>query len=355
MNTVVKRIDKDMASKKECEKEFFEACDILRKGGLVAFPTETVYGLGADALNPEASSKIYAAKGRPSDNPLIVHIGDVGALNVLCREVPETAWTLAEKFWPGPLTMILKKSGVVPDTTTGGLDTVAVRFPNHPVALGLLRCSGIYIAAPSANTSGKPSPTIAEHVFHDLNGKIDYIIDGGEVGIGIESTIIDLTGDSPTILRPGYITPKMFADVIGKVGLDKAILRENMDKGYKPKAPGMKYKHYAPSGELTIVEGRMQDVVDKINTLVKNKYYEGKKAGVIATSETAPLYECGIVRTIGSRSDKLSISRGLYRTLREFDEMNVEYIYTEAFTEDEFGASIMNRLLKAAGYKVIQV
>lgn len=357
METIVKKIDEKVMQydTEEYLCEFSEAAQILRKGGLVAFPTETVYGLGGDALNKDASMKIYGAKGRPSDNPLIVHICDVDALNELCVEIPDDAWKLAKRFWPGPLTMILKKSDKVPSQTTGGLDTVAVRFPNHPVALGLLKESGVYIAAPSANTSGKPSPTLASHVEHDLGGKIEYIIDGGEVGIGIESTIIDLTSEVPTILRPGYITKKMLLEVLDNVEYDKAILIENKDKGLAPKAPGMKYKHYAPRAELTIVEGNVQDVIEKINTLVKNMWHEGISCGIIATTQTKDKYVCDNIRVVGSRDDELSISKGLYKTLREFDEMNVEYIYTESFSNDEFGTSIMNRLLKAAGYNIIHV
>lgn len=351
MDTIVKKIE----DVNDAGAVYEQAGEILKKGGLVAFPTETVYGLGGDALNPKASGKIYAAKGRPSDNPLIVHICDVDALNELCVDIPESAWRLAEKFWPGPMTLILKKSAIVPKETTGGLDTVAVRLPNHPVALSLIRKSGVYIAAPSANTSGKPSPTIAEHVIHDLSGKIDMIIDGGEVGIGIESTIIDLTGEEPVILRPGYITPAMVKDIVGEIGFDKAILCENKDKGFVPKAPGMKYKHYAPSGDLMIVEGNMEDVVDKINLMVKNKCNAGAKCGVIATAQTCNLYECDNIRVVGDRNDELTISKGLYRTLREFDELDIQYIFAESFSGDEFGTSIMNRLLKAAGYNIISV
>lgn len=223
-----------------------KAGEILKSGGLVAFPTETVYGLGGDALNPEASAKIYAAKGRPSDNPLIVHIADMEALKVLASEVPEKAKLLADRFWPGPLTMIMPKSDAVPYATTGGLDTVAIRMPSHPTAYELIRSSGVYIAAPSANTSGRPSPTTAQHVYEDLNGRIDMIIDSGKVDIGLESTIVDLTGEIPTILRPGYITRAMLEEVVGPVTIDKAILAEHEDPNLRPKAPGMKYKHYAP-------------------------------------------------------------------------------------------------------------
>lgn len=355
METIIKKISKNNVKDKEAKDIFKEAALVLKNGGLVAFPTETVYGLGADALNPEASAKIYAAKGRPSDNPLIVHIGYIEDLYKLCKEIPDNALKLVEKYWPGPLTIVLKKDDIVPNETTGGLDTVAIRMPDHEVALELIRKSGIYLAAPSANISGKPSPTQAEHVIHDMRGKIDYIIDGGEVGIGIESTIVDFTSNIPTILRPGYITLEMVEEVVDEACVDKAILKENKDMGFKPKAPGMKYKHYAPYGELTIVEGEVDSVVDKINTLVENKYNEKVTVGVIATEETAHLYKCGIVRTIGSMEDELSISRGLYRVLREFDELEVEYIYTEAFTQKGFSDAIMNRLLKAAGYKVISV
>lgn len=352
METIIQKINDEFDNYIE---QFEEASKVLNSGGLVAFPTETVYGLGGDGLNPLAAGKIYAAKGRPSDNPLIIHICDVSGLEVLCENVPDIAYKIAEKFWPGPLTMVLKKSSIVPKETTGGLDTVAIRFPDHKVALGLLEKSGVYIAAPSANTSGKPSPTLAQHVKHDLDGKIEYILDGGEVGIGIESTIIDLTSDVVTILRPGYITPAMLKEVVDEVKFDDAILLENKDKGFTPKAPGMKYKHYAPSAQLTIVEGNVQDVVDKINAMVKNRCIDGAKCGIIATTQTKSLYECDIVKVIGSRDDELSISKGLYKTLREFDDMDVDYIYTESFSDDEFGTSIMNRLLKAAGYHVVNV
>ena len=252
METKIIKISEDDVS----EDKFREAGQIIRDGGLVAFATETVYGLGADALNKEASAKIYAAKGRPSDNPLIVHIADVKALDELAKDVDEKTRMLAEAFWPGPLTMIVNKSDIVPYSITGGLDTVAIRMPNHRVALGLIKASGRYIAAPSANTSGRPSTTKAEHVIEDLNGKIDMIIDSGAVKIGLESTIVDMTSKVPTILRPGYITREALSDVIGEVEVDKAITEGGMvSKDVVPKAPGMKYRHYAPKAALTIVEG----------------------------------------------------------------------------------------------------
>lgn len=329
------------------------AANMIREGGLVAFPTETVYGLGGDAMDPSASRKIYKAKGRPSDNPLIVHIAEFSQLEAIVREVPENARLLAEKFWPGPLTMILYKNDCIPYETTGGLDTVAIRMPNHPVALALLRESDRLIAAPSANTSGRPSPTTAIHVWEDLQGKIDVILDGGEVGIGIESTIVDLTGDIPVILRPGFITQEMLSDVLGKVKMDPGIANENQD--ITPKAPGMKYRHYAPKAELTLVEGELSKVVDKINTFVDEATAQGKKVGIIATEETKALYPNGQVVSIGSRSDEEQVAHYLYQVLRQFDEMQVDLIYSESFACAGVGQAIMNRLLKAAGNKRISV
>ena len=332
-----------------------KAGDILKKGGLVAFPTETVYGLGGDALSPAASAKIYAAKGRPSDNPLIVHIADQGALELLAREVPETAKRLADHFWPGPLTMILPKSDLVPRETTGGLDTVAIRMPSHPAAYELIRSSGIYIAAPSANTSGRPSPTTAAHVMEDLDGRIDMVIDGGKVEIGLESTIIDLTGDIPTILRPGYITKKQLEAVIGHVEVDPAIITGNYDPNLRPKAPGMKYRHYAPKGELTIVEGGREDVAMVINHLTAENDAAGLKTAVIASEENMDLYRAAQVINIGSRAHETEVAANLYDVLRRMDEMEIDRIYAESFAGEGIGTAIMNRLLKAAGHRVLHV
>lgn len=335
--------------------ELDEAASVLKKGGLVAFPTETVYGLGGDALRPEASRKIYAAKGRPSDNPLIVHIATMKQLEKISRNIPEAAYRLAEQFWPGPLTMVLQKSELVPFETTGGLDTVAVRMPVHPAALALIRESDVMIAAPSANTSGRPSPTRAEHVAEDLNGKIDMILDGGPVSIGIESTIVDLTGEIPTILRPGYITKQMLEDVLGTVETDKAILEENKDKNLRPKAPGMRYRHYAPKGELTIYEGSQEKVVEAINAAAKKAVLEGKKTGIIATEESKGLYKYGEIKTIGTLKDEETIARGLYEVLRELDAGGVEVIFGESYASDGLGQAIMNRLLKAAGQRLVKI
>ena len=330
-----------------------EAGGILKDGGLVAFPTETVYGLGGNALDEQAAEKIYAAKGRPSDNPLIVHIAEFEALNKIAAEIPEEAKMLADAFWPGPLTMIFQKTDLVPMGTTGGLNTVAVRMPDHPVALALIRAAGGYIAAPSANTSGRPSPTCAAHVQEDLDGRIEMILDGGPVGIGLESTIVDLSEGVPTILRPGYINQQMLEEVIGKTEIDRAILSD--DSGIKPKAPGMKYRHYAPKASLTIVEGEQEKVTAKINELLKEGEAAGEKIGVIASTETAADYLGGIVRTIGSRSDELSISRHLFGILRDFDTLQVDRIYSESFETPQMGQAIMNRLMKAAGHQVMEV
>ena len=345
---------KTIIARGDDEKGIIKAAEILKNGGLVAFPTETVYGLGADALNEEAAAKIYAAKGRPSDNPLIVHIADTKAVYELASEVPEKAVMLMEAFWPGPLTIILNKKKIVPNGTTGGLDTVAIRMPSHPVAMKLIKESGVYIAAPSANTSGRPSPTLAGHVIEDMNGRIDMILDGGAVGIGIESTIVDLTGEIPTILRPGYITKKMLESIIGQVEIDKAIIEP--DPNLRPKAPGMKYTHYAPKGEVTIVECETDDkkVIEMINSLVAKKNEQGYKTAVIATKDNAPYYKCENVLIVGEADKGVTISSNLYAILRKCDTIGAEYIYSEALNQNELGGAIMNRLLKAAGHRVIK-
>ena len=329
-----------------------EAGRLIAAGELVAFPTETVYGLGGDALHPEAAKKIYAAKGRPSDNPLIVHIAEFSDLERVARTVPQAARKLADAFWPGPLTMIVWKSDAVPMATTGGMDTVAVRMPNHPVALDLIRKSGCLIAAPSANTSGRPSPTEASHVAEDLSGKIAMIVDGGPVGIGIESTIIDLTEPQPMVLRPGYITPQMLSEVLGEeVILDPGIIAA--DDTRKPKAPGMKYKHYAPKADMVIVDGPSSAVIAEINAQVRRKQQAGQKVAVIATEETRASYDADVILSMGSRADEDAIAQHLYKILRACDELHVTAIYSESFQTPRIGQAIMNRLLKAAGHTVI--
>ena len=328
------------------------AGQIIKEGGLVAFPTETVYGLGGDALNPDSSRKIYAAKGRPSDNPLIVHIAEMEALEPICAQIPEEMRKLAEAFWPGPLTMIVPKTDRVPKETTGGLDTVAIRMPDHAAALALIRAAGGYIAAPSANASGRPSPTLAGHVMEDLQGRIEMILDGGEVGIGVESTIVDLTGEVPTILRPGYVTEEMLQRVLGEVQTDPTLMQKV--EGGRPKAPGMRYRHYAPKGILSLVEGEAGEVTARINALVSEAAAQGSRTGVLCTEESIGQYRADVVRSLGSREDMRSIALHLYRALREFDTEGVETIYAESFSRDGFGQAVMNRLLKAAGYTIIK-
>ena len=351
MHTQIIKIDRN-----DKEPDFGDAIDIIRNGGLVAFPTETVYGLGGDATNKEASRKIYAAKGRPSDNPLIVHIHDFSELEMIASEVPDEARKLNEAFWPGPLTMIVRKNDLIPYETTGGLDTVAVRMPSHPIARTFLTESNVMIAAPSANTSGRPSPTKASHVIEDLSGKIDCIIDGGPCDIGLESSIIDLSTDTPTILRPGYINKEMFEKALGReVAIDPGIIDANANKFIRPKAPGMKYRHYAPKGNLIVIEGKSENVISKINELASRSVADGKKTGIIATEETKDRYRADIVETIGDRDDEYSIARNLYSVLRDFDDKNVESIFSESFETPNIGMAIMNRLLKAAGHQVIKV
>ena len=328
-----------------------KAGDILKAGGLVAFPTETVYGLGGNALDPQASMKIYAAKGRPSDNPLIVHIAELEQLEKITTEIPEGAKILAEKYWPGPLTMILPKADIVPRETTGGLDSVAVRFPSDRIAQELIKAGGGFVAAPSANTSGRPSPTMAEHVEEDLGDAIDMIIDGGQVGIGLESTIVDFTEEVPVVLRPGYISLEMLQETLGDVRMDKGLLIT--DSSVHPKAPGMKYRHYAPKADLSIIEGNEEDVVACINHLTDEAVAKGLKVGVIATDETKARYVHADVLSIGSREEEETIAHHLYEVLRDFDDDRVDVIYSEAFYTPKMGQAIMNRLLKAAGHKII--
>lgn len=351
MKTDIIKIDKNDIKEEQIEK----AANIIRREGLVAFPTETVYGLGANAFSEEAAGKIYAAKGRPSDNPLIVHIGDLKMVDRLAREVSTDARKVMEAFWPGPFTVVLKKLPEVPSGTTGGLDTVAIRMPDHPIALALINQADIGIAAPSANLSGRPSPTLAEHVIEDLSGQIDMIIDGGPVGIGIESTILDLTGEIPTILRPGFITKAMIEACLGKdIITDPAIIGESTDQA--PKAPGMKYKHYSPKGDLILVMGDSNRVAAKIDELASEKIRAGYRVGIIATEETAALYQNkAMIKTIGTRQNEQSISASLYRILRECDQDNLQFIFSEGFAGGNFGAAIMNRMLKAAGNHIIEV
>ena len=354
MKTIVVTLDKEHPD----GEAILRAGEIIKAGGLVAFPTETVYGLGGDALNPESSRKIYAAKGRPSDNPLIVHICRWEDIYKIADPVPEIAQRLAARFWPGPLTMILNKTALVPKETTGGLDTVAVRFPSDSIAQRFICAAGGFVAAPSANTSGRPSPTLAQYVKEDMDGRIEMILDGGEeVGIGLESTIVDLTGEVPMILRPGYVTQKMLEEVANQVDVDKTILDVNCH--LRPKAPGMRYRHYAPKGDLTIIEGAQDAVKEAICEKSRQAAADGHRVGIIATDETMEAYRqnsnAASIKSVGSRLDEASVSRSLYRILREFDDENLDILFSESFAESGFGQAIMNRLLKAAGHHVEQV
>lgn len=352
MDTIVKEVI-DSKNLRNSREIFHQAGNIIRNGGLVAFPTETVYGLGGDALNPESSRKIYAAKGRPSDNPLIIHIAGWTSIKKICIDIPDEAKQLADTFWPGPLTMILKKSSVVPYETTGGLDTVAVRMPDHPVAAALIKAAGGYIAAPSANLSGRPSPTAAAHVIEDMDGRIDMILDGGDVGIGLESTIVDLTEKNPVILRPGYVTQEMLNRVLGRVDVDVTLM--DKDTGQAPKAPGMKYRHYAPKGSMRLIAGDQEDVIRTMNAEVKEARLRGERTGVMITDEIWERVSADVKKSVGSRENEYEIARRLYRILREFDEEGVTAIFGECFSSDGFGQAVMNRLLKAAGYTVERV
>ena len=346
METIIKKIDRNQIDQVIME----EARSKLKNGCLVAYPTETVYGLGANALDEEAAKKTYAAKGRPSDNPLIVHIARLEDLGAIVESVPLIVDEIAAHFWPGPLTMIFNKNEKVPLGTTGGLETVAVRMPDDEIARELILAGGGYVSAPSANTSGRPSPTTAQHVAEDLTGRVDMIVDGGAVEIGVESTILDVTVEPPMILRPGAITKEMFEEVIGEVTVDRTLIRP--DSKQVPKAPGMKYRHYAPKADLTIIEGPLEKVVKEINKRAKEKSEAGYKVGVIGTEETVADYKSGDVKCIGTRADESTIAANLFRILREFDDDQVDYIYSESFDTAGIGSAIMNRLLKAAGHHI---
>lgn len=331
-----------------------KAGEIIKRGGLVAFPTETVYGLGGDALNPESSRKIYAAKGRPSDNPLIVHICDFEDIYKIADYIPEAAKRLAKKFWPGPLTMIFKKKDIVPKETTGGLDTVAIRFPSHPVAKAFIKAAGGFVAAPSANLSGRPSPTTGEHVYEDMNGRIEMIIDSGPCDIGLESTIVDFTQDVPMMLRPGYVNEEMLKRELDELDKDPAVFGNTLTDA-APKAPGMKYRHYAPKGNLSIVSGSSENVREYIKKSIASEK-SGKRVGVLCSHENAMQYkEADFVGDIGSRDKEEEIAGRLYDLLRKCDEEDIDVIYSEEFDTPRLGLAIMNRLIKAAGHTIINV
>ncbi|MBO4374994.1 MAG: threonylcarbamoyl-AMP synthase [Lachnospiraceae bacterium] len=348
------KVMKAIGSLPEDEEVMKEAGRIIKSGGLVAVPTETVYGLAGNALDPSSSKKIYAAKGRPSDNPLIVHIADIDDLPVIARDIPEKAYSLAETFWPGPLTMVLKKTKAVPPETTGGLDTVAVRMPSDRIAHEFIKLCCPFMAAPSANASGRPSCTKASHVTEDLDGKIELVIDGGEVGIGLESTIVDLTGEKPCLLRPGFISKTDLEKVIGPVDIDPAVYNKNRPD-IRPKAPGMKYRHYAPKGQLTIIEGPEENVISYISEECQKAGNKGLKCAVLAVSEDITRYNDILTIDMGSRADLRQISHNLFSALRKCDEEGAQLIFSGSFGSKGLGEAIMNRLLKAAGNRVKKV
>ena len=370
-----------------------EAAEILKGGGLVAFPTETVYGLGGNGLDKEAAKKIYAAKGRPSDNPLILHVSSIEEVYPLVKALPEKAKKLMEAFWPGPLTLVLLKSDIVPEESTGGLETVALRSPENALTLELIRACGFPIAGPSANLSGRPSPTEASHVFEDLGGRIEGILEDGAVGIGVESTIVDLSEDCPTLLRPGAITIEDLEEVLGeKVAIDPTLLGKSMAEGFTPKAPGMKYRHYAPKAEMILFKKKEEDETrsgqEEIAELilsyggmelsdcpekeVKRSVAEAilsygekelsvspeKRIWILCGEDTASLYEGDgrfTVQILGRREEPLSMTHNLFRLLRQADEEGAELILGECYSEEGVGFALMNRLKKAAGQRILYV
>jgi L-threonylcarbamoyladenylate synthase len=330
------------------------AAQTIRDGGLVAFPTETVYGLGANALDERAVLRIFQAKNRPTDNPLIVHIANKEDVYLLAETVPSKAEILIDRFWPGPLTLLMPKSELVPAATTAGLATVAIRMPSHPIARALIAEADVPIAAPSANLAGRPSPTTAQHVWDDLSGKIEVLIDGGEVGFGVESTVLDLTADPPTVLRPGPVTVGELRQILGRVEVHPIATAEIPAEAVIARAPGMKYRHYAPSAEVVVVEGPLPRVVGKIQELWQEYQREGKRVGIMATEETAGEYQSAIVKVVGTRRNPRTVAKNLFQTFRDFDREGVDVILAEGVEISGIGLAIMNRLRKAA-VRVIKV
>ena len=349
METKIIKIDKDNIY----ESLINEAAILIREGKIVAFPTETVYGLGANGLDMNAVEGLFKAKGRPQDNPLILHVSNLEQLQSLVTQIPEIALECMKRFWPGPLTMIFNKSEIVPYMITGGLETVAIRMPNNPIALKLIEESSLPIAGPSANLSGKPSPTNASHVIEDLNGKIDMIIDGGETGVGLESTVLDLSIGTPTILRPGGITYEDLKEIIPNVEQDLGTIK--MSENIIPKSPGQKYKHYAPKADMTVYTGNIDNIVSKIKEQTKELINKGYKVGIMATEETKNDYPDGFVLVVGTRAKKETIATNLFKIIRLFDDNGVDVILAEGVEYDHIGMAIMNRMMKASGGKVINL
>lgn len=340
---------------------------ILRQGGLVAFPTETVYGLGADASDPRAVGRIFVAKGRPQDNPLIVHVADRGTVYRLAARVPVKAQKLMDAYWPGPLTLVLPAARGIPPQVTAGLDTVGLRMPAHPVALALIEAAGVPVAAPSANVSGRPSPTTAEHVLRDLDGRIEVVLDGGSTGIGVESTVVDMTGPVPVVLRPGGVTPADLEEVIGEVRLEPGIdgklwsgdfsgeRRDGSGQEFRPRSPGMKYRHYAPRAPLVLVEGDPERVTARVQELAASYLSRGYRVGILAYGETAGAYKDGEVVVAGCRRDPATVASLVFAALRQFDDLGVDVILAEGIEPRGVGLAVMNRLRRAAGQHIERV
>jgi L-threonylcarbamoyladenylate synthase len=331
------------------------AAEIIKSGGTVAFPTETVYGLGADALNPDAVRKVFIAKRRPLDNPCIVHVANKEDVYKLAKEVPKVAEKMMALFWPGPLTLILKRSEKVPDVTTAGLDTVSIRMPNNKVTLALISESKVPIVGPSANLAGKPSPTTAKHVIDDLVGRIDAVLDAGPTKIGVESTVLDMTTYPPQILRPGGTPYEKLISVLGRVKLHPAALAERKIRIDKARSPGMKHKHYAPDAEVVVVEGELNAIIKRVQELANFYLEKGKKVGIMATDESKSAYNADVTKSLGSRKDLTTVAKNLFRLLREFDEEKVDIIIAEGITPKGLGLAVMNRLRKAAGFNIVRV
>jgi L-threonylcarbamoyladenylate synthase len=332
-----------------------KAAAIIKKGGLVAFPTETVYGLGADALNPKAVLSLFEAKKRPLDNPPIIHVEKPEDVHKLAAEVPAQAEKLMKNFWPGPLTLVFKRSDMVPEVTVAGLDTVAIRMPKHKVALALIRESHSPIAAPSANLAGKPSPTTAQHVLDDLEGRIDAVLDAGATRVGVESTVLDVTIDPPLLLRPGGTSVEALREILGEVKLHPFVAAERELAVREARSPGMKHKHYAPKAEVVLVEGSLEAVVDKVEEVTESYALKGCRVGVLATDETASKYRAGVVKSLGSRFNLETIAQNLFALLREFDAERVDVIVAEGVPAEGLGLAVMNRLRKASGYNIVKV
>mgnify|MGYP000276284427 FL=1 len=343
---IIKDINKDI-------KFIEEAGAIIRDGGTVAFPTETVYGLGANALDEEAVKKIFIAKGRPQDNPLIVHVCSKN-ISELVKEVPEVAQRMIDKFWPGPLTIILEKNDIIPNMTSANLNTVGIRMPSSEIALKLIELSKRPIAAPSANISGRPSPTEVERCIEDLNGKVDYIIGGESSDIGVESTIIDCTVNPPLVLRPGGITLEMLKEIDSNIEIDSA-LKSKPTENFKPKAPGMKYRHYAPKAHLKIIKGKNEKTIEIINEILENYIEKGNDVAILTTNENLNKFNSGKVISLGSENNLNEIAKNLFETLRKCDDLGVQHILCQGFEEKGVGLAIMNRLNKAAGYDILEV